>query len=300
MVGRIVFSWMQGSNLDANAKTWRFMADILNDLAMTLEICIPLAPHLFLPLVCTGSILKAVVGAAGGATRAALTQHQARRDNMADVASKDGSQETALVLVGMLLSLILNPFIGDSQKLTWIFFSIFTLIHLWANYFAVSVVSIDKLNRQRANIVIDHYLRSGMSLVMTPSTASKFESILYFETNRHIDLGCTVETALEVAGPGTTVNDIIHQLSSSDTKYVLFSRNSKVAVLYHQEATAHDIFQSYLEARFIQKGYPTKRIASHAAHLESLLKKSGWNTRTNFLCSTQRRIKMKFDPSKSE
>lgn len=29
---------------------------------------------------------------AGGATRTALIQHQARRDNMADVAAKDGSQ----------------------------------------------------------------------------------------------------------------------------------------------------------------------------------------------------------------
>lgn len=29
---------------------------------------------------------------AGGATRAALTQHQARRNNMADVSAKDGSQ----------------------------------------------------------------------------------------------------------------------------------------------------------------------------------------------------------------
>lgn len=35
---------------------------------------------------------QAIVGTAGGATRAALVQHQARRDNMADVAAKDGSQ----------------------------------------------------------------------------------------------------------------------------------------------------------------------------------------------------------------
>ena len=33
-----------------------------------------------------------MVGVAGAATRAALTLHQARRDNMADVAAKDGSQ----------------------------------------------------------------------------------------------------------------------------------------------------------------------------------------------------------------
>lgn len=37
-------------------------------------------------------IKQAVVGVAGGATRAAMIQHQARRDNMADVAAKDGSQ----------------------------------------------------------------------------------------------------------------------------------------------------------------------------------------------------------------
>ena len=36
--------------------------------------------------------VQAVVGVAGGATRAALTQHQARRNNMADVSAKDGSQ----------------------------------------------------------------------------------------------------------------------------------------------------------------------------------------------------------------
>ena len=36
--------------------------------------------------------LQAIVGVAGGATRAALTQHQARHNNMADVSAKDGSQ----------------------------------------------------------------------------------------------------------------------------------------------------------------------------------------------------------------
>ena len=37
-------------------------------------------------------LLQSLVGVCGGATRAALTQHQARRDNMADVSAKDGSQ----------------------------------------------------------------------------------------------------------------------------------------------------------------------------------------------------------------
>lgn len=39
-----------------------------------------------------GFLLQSLVGVAGGATRAALTVHQARRDNMADISAKDGSQ----------------------------------------------------------------------------------------------------------------------------------------------------------------------------------------------------------------
>lgn len=41
--------------------------------------------------MCVGP-LQSLVGVAGGATRAALTVHQARRDNMADISAKDGSQ----------------------------------------------------------------------------------------------------------------------------------------------------------------------------------------------------------------
>lgn len=43
---------------------------------------------------------------AGGATRAALVQHQARRDNMADVSAKDGSQ----VSINVYLLIIINNY----------------------------------------------------------------------------------------------------------------------------------------------------------------------------------------------
>lgn len=53
----------------------------------------------YVALSCMSSIcvclLQSIVGVAGGATRAALTVHQARRDNMADISAKDGSQVAA-------------------------------------------------------------------------------------------------------------------------------------------------------------------------------------------------------------
>lgn len=201
MIGRILFAWTQGSNLDNNAKTWRFMADILNDLAMTLEILVSVFPSLFLPLVCTGSVLKAIVGMAGGATRAALTQHQAKRGNIADVSAKDGTQETALVLVGMVVSLILTPLIGDSQMMTWLFFCIFTTLHLLANYVAVRGVKLAKFNRHRFRIAVTHFLATGK--VPTPAEVAKEERTFVFDLSDPVrDRKKEIFTAVILTDPG--------------------------------------------------------------------------------------------------
>lgn len=52
-------------------------------------------------------LLQSIVGVAGGATRAALTVHQARRDNMADISAKDGSQVHDSVSTGVAANLLL-------------------------------------------------------------------------------------------------------------------------------------------------------------------------------------------------
>ena len=97
-------------------EVFRLFADVLNDLAIFLEILAPAFQEYFTVIVCVSGLcrvrrktanfstqkqnhesnascaLQSIVGVAGGATRAALTQHQARRNNMADVSAKDGSQ----------------------------------------------------------------------------------------------------------------------------------------------------------------------------------------------------------------
>ncbi|XP_072452937.1 RUS family member 1 isoform X3 [Notamacropus eugenii] len=116
MLGRIGFAWLMGSRLDCEAKKWRLFADVLNDAAMFLEIVAPAFPSYFTLIVCVSSLAKCIVGVAGGATRAALTMHQARRDNMADVSAKDGSQETLVNLAGLLVSLLLLPLLSEQQS----------------------------------------------------------------------------------------------------------------------------------------------------------------------------------------
>jgi len=64
--------------LDTQCKKWRLRADALNDLAICIELLlsIPWIRQFSLIILSFSSCTKSIVSVAGGATRAALTQHQ--------------------------------------------------------------------------------------------------------------------------------------------------------------------------------------------------------------------------------
>ncbi|KAK5974258.1 UPF0420 protein C16orf58 [Trichostrongylus colubriformis] len=167
MVGRIAFGFFKGSELDSDCKKWRLVADILNDLAFFIDLLSPAFPGSFFVCACTSSVLRCVVGVAGGATRTAIIQHQARRNNLADVASKDGSQETMVNVTALIASFILLPLVSGKQTIIWLLFLVFTLIHLYANYRAVRSLNMDNLNLKRATLLIRCWLKSGKVLSVT-------------------------------------------------------------------------------------------------------------------------------------
>uniref|UniRef100_A0A4W5LW14 RUS family member 1 n=1 Tax=Hucho hucho TaxID=62062 RepID=A0A4W5LW14_9TELE len=162
-------------DVNACAVFLRLVADVLNDIAIFMEILAPNFPMCFTLIVCSAGIFKSIVGVAGGATRAALTVHQARRDNMADISAKDGSQETLVNLVGLLVSLILIPLVTDNPLLTFVLFFLFTILHLFANYKAVRSVVMETLNEARLAIVLHQYLRDGR--VLGPLEANHKEPV---------------------------------------------------------------------------------------------------------------------------
>ncbi|XP_061159516.1 RUS1 family protein C16orf58 homolog isoform X1 [Syngnathus typhle] len=196
MLGRIVFAWLKGNKLDSEAKKWRLFADILNDVAMFMEILAPFFPAWFTFIACTSGLFKAVVGVAGGATRAALTVHQARRNNMADISAKDGSQETLVNLAGLLVSLILIPLVTDNPALTISLFFLFTALHLFANYKAVRSVVMETLNEERLGIALRRFLHDGR--VLTPMEANRQEPVfLGFRETLPIKLGVRLQEVVQ-------------------------------------------------------------------------------------------------------
>ncbi|PPD68391.1 hypothetical protein GOBAR_DD34730 [Gossypium barbadense] len=161
MLGGILFTLYQGSNLDSNAKMWRLVADLMNDLGMLMDLLSPLFPSAFIFIVCLGSLSRSFTSVASGATRAALTQHFALQNNAADIAAKEGSQETMATMIGMALGMLLARITTGNPVAIWFSFLSLTMFHMYANYKAVRCLTLDSLNFERSSILLQHFIESG-------------------------------------------------------------------------------------------------------------------------------------------
>ncbi|XP_028670774.1 RUS1 family protein C16orf58 homolog [Erpetoichthys calabaricus] len=243
MLGRILFAWKKGTKLDCDAKKWRLFADVLNDIAIFMEIVAPAFPACFTLIVCTAGIFKSLVGVAGGATRAALTVHQARRDNMADVSAKDGSQETLVNLAGLLISLLIIPLVADNIILTFVLYFFFTGLHLFSNYKAVCSVVMETLNQARLSILTYHYLKEGS--VLTPVEANQREPVLpSFRRRLEIQLGTKLGNVV------SSLSDFEKALQDNGKKYIIGvdKRKGRVLVCLSSGAGSLDELQAGFHA----------------------------------------------------
>ncbi|KAL4717489.1 hypothetical protein ACJJTC_000638 [Scirpophaga incertulas] len=179
-MARILFAFSHGTHLDAYSKKWRLYADTLNDAAMCIEIALPLFKNYTTFALCISTIMKAIVGVAGGATRIAMTQHHAIRGNMADVSAKDSAQETAVNLIASITAILILSIFGNSLA---IFLSMIVL-HIIFNYFAVRAVCLKTLNEARFLQVIDMYLRQ--EVIATPCEMNRKEPIIFYQLGHNL------------------------------------------------------------------------------------------------------------------
>ncbi|XP_044246072.1 RUS family member 1 isoform X2 [Ursus arctos] len=141
MLGRILFAWWKGSRLDCNAKQWRLFADILNDVAMFLEIMAPIYPIFFTMTVCTSNLAK----------------------------------ETLVNLAGLLVSLLMLPLVSACPSFSLGCFFFLTALHIYANYRAVRALVLETLNEGRLRLVLKHFLQRGD--VLGPTSANQMEPL---------------------------------------------------------------------------------------------------------------------------
>nr|CAH0098414.1 unnamed protein product [Daphnia galeata] len=293
MVGRILFAWCNGTKLDADSKKWRFFADLLNDCALSLELCAPYAVAAIggsngtmTSILCVAGVAKSIVGVAGGATRAALTQHQARQGNLADVSAKDGSQETLVNLAALITSLWLLPLLDGSTRMTWLVFFLFTLLHVFANLKAVKAVTMETLNRARFMIILKQF--ASTNYVASVKEVNRLEPVIigFIPTEEEvcgykIQLGSSIKSV-------ATQNNFEKQLANySERNFAVIPDplTKTIYVIYRGDCTVEDMLESYSQAVFsamIASGYSIMNLDSSLDGdifnaLNQLGKSSYWN-----------------------
>ncbi|OTA55236.1 DUF647-domain-containing protein, partial [Hypoxylon sp. EC38] len=172
----ILFAHRCGQAIQPECKFYRFLADIVNDGALFLDILAPALPSYPKVLaLCGAGVLRALCGVSGGAAKAELSAHFARNGNLAELNAKDGSQETVISLLGMLVGSVVLHFVHfEADVLLWMI--VLVAIHLWTNYQAVRSVQMRTLNKQRLCILLDNLLENGV--ILRPDQVAAKEKIM--------------------------------------------------------------------------------------------------------------------------
>jgi len=194
-----------------------------------------------MPVLCVAGVGRSLVGVAGGATKAAVAQHQARRQNMADLAAKDGSQETVVNLLALCVNLLLLPVVSGTPNLPFLLFLILAILHIYSNYKAVSCLVMSTLNLARLNMVLDRYRETGLigsvldinraETVMMPAGAGQVK----------VELGVSLSTLTK--HEVTSLEEVV----TNEESYMLISSKDKARLVISNIATPRDVYRGYIE-----------------------------------------------------
>ncbi|KAG1767658.1 DUF647-domain-containing protein [Suillus occidentalis] len=208
----IIGAYYFGTSLYPETKTFRFLADVINDTSIVLDTISPYLTSITLsatsPYIPSGSTLQILALCMSGAMRslctlvaggskAALTDHFASpvnsKGDVGEMNAKNASRSTVIALTGVLLGTLIVPYITTRAS---IYTALFSLVfgHLLANYLAVRSVVLRSFNRQRSTILWSTFRNSkagadGHPVVLTPRDVAN-------RVIGHCSLGISVQYAM--------------------------------------------------------------------------------------------------------
>ena len=160
MISSIIFSTLFSISFGIYVKEWRLFADVINDIAQVLDFVSPWFPrytHVY--ILSISAIFKTMCGISAGATKLCVTNHLCLNNNAADLNAKEGTQETAVSLSGLLLGILLARLIGTEGHYSIAMFVLLTMLHVYANYCAVSCLKLESINRPRCCLLVAEVIR---------------------------------------------------------------------------------------------------------------------------------------------
>ncbi|KAI1420875.1 vitamin B6 photo-protection and homoeostasis-domain-containing protein [Xylaria sp. FL1777] len=233
----ILFAHRLGQTIEPECKYYRFLADIFNDSAMFLDVLSPALPGpAKVVALCMSGVLRALCGVSGMSAKASLSAHFARSGNLAELNAKDGSQETVISLLGMLVGSVFVRFV-QGRLAVWLWTATLVGLHLWTNYQAVRSVQMRTLNKQRATMVITEFLRSGR--VLRPDQVVANERILRWKAPN-------IDYARKHPAKGDiSITDL---LTFQRSQYIIVNGRKSQRIYLKKGATTVDALEAWITA----------------------------------------------------
>ena len=183
-VTRLGWAARMGREFDGDAKRWRFRSSLLYATGNGLQIATFAFPALFLALATAANCLKQVSMLTSTATRSAIYRSFAATEttnNLGDVTAKGEAQIAVVDLCGLLIGLAASKKLGvastqaNPRMLVAIYGSL-SLLEICAMYKEIACVVFRQLNFERATLVIDAYVETGVC--PSPRDVARRERIL--------------------------------------------------------------------------------------------------------------------------
>lgn len=203
--------------------------------------------YLYLPTLCVSAICKAACGVSAGATKACITNYFCLTNNVADVATKENTQETAVTLLGLVLGMLFSSIFSNNGSFAWISFTVLTVLHVYCNYRAVSCLKLNTLNRSRCWFLARQFLSNKHPdgyTDMSVSTVNAMEGVV--NTIRVVyngpRLGIRLQSALQSISSTATITpemrwNTLRQVFSDEMYSILPMRGGAFAVPMRVGAT---------------------------------------------------------------
>lgn len=277
MVGGLTFSYFTSSLFDSYVKEFRLFADIINDVGLTLDMLAPHTQHV-LYITTSATLCKIMCGITAGATKGSITQHFCKRGNMADLNAKEGTQETLVSLIGMILGVVLarhlNSVEQDEQRgpsqaaaISWSIFSVLTIVHVWINYVGVKLLHLKTLNQERAKVTLkgvidavteqsqsnldrDEWVEKAIEAIPSPAEVSEslLASTLSMFFSGKVRLGATFRETVR----GVSTIEVLKQLKD-DEKYLLAISRGVVKCTLFAGASDKDELKAFIQVLSIRR-----------------------------------------------
>lgn len=316
-IATIVFAHQFGLRIEPEAKRFRFLADVFNDTAFFLELYSPfLSPWAKITALCTGEALRALCGVAAGASKAALSAHFAKQDNLAELNAKEASQETAVGLVGLLVGTLVVRYVQNHRIVVYLM-TVLVFAHLWMNYLGVRAVCMNTLNRQRATILFKEYIDNAQ--VLTPREVAARESILFWKNQvldhhqSHLGTITFAQSWPHANAFGEPARPRIRTRRGDDPKFWVYTHSTGLSgvttndlrIVVLADATPKDVINSWYFAMFIArcdavslKGYSGEEhvFADGFEKLAAKMVEAGWSLETQGL-EMHSPLRMRFTPT---